>query len=80
MFKSSLVTTYFVDFRASTDTNLFEEALTTFNERGNSDTELVDFLRNHQELILKKSQLFGYIINRAIFDNIIAHKTQGVSL
>lgn len=53
MFKSSLVTTYFADFRASTDANLFEEALTTFNERGNSDTELVDFLRNENYLLYK---------------------------
>jgi len=60
MFKSSLVTTYFVDFRASTDANLFEEALTTFNGRGNSDTELVDFLRN-ESYSLYKHKISGVI-------------------
>lgn len=60
MFKSSLVTCYFVDFRASTDANLFKEALSTFNERGNSDTELVDFLRN-ESYSLHKHKVSGVI-------------------
>ena len=60
MFKSTLVTTYFIDFRASTDANLFEEALTTFNGRGNSDTELVDFLRN-ESYTLYKHKVSGVI-------------------
>jgi hypothetical protein len=60
MFKSSLVTTYFVDFCASTDANLFEEALTTFNGRGNSDTELVDFLRD-ESYSLYKHKISGVI-------------------
>jgi len=60
MFKSSLVTTYFVDFRASTDANLFEEALTTFNGRGNSDNELVDFLRD-ESYSLYKHKISGVI-------------------
>jgi hypothetical protein len=60
MFKSTLVTTYFIDFRASTDANLFEEALTTFNGRGNSDTELVDFLRS-ESYTLYKHKVSGVI-------------------
>jgi hypothetical protein len=60
MFKSTLVTTYFIDFRASTDANLFEEALTTFNGRGNCDTELVDFLRN-ESYSLYKHKVSGVI-------------------
>lgn len=60
MFKSSLVTTYFVNFRADTDANLFEEALTTFNGRGNSDTELADFLRD-ESYSLYKNKISGVI-------------------